>query len=113
MIRNLTISAVLNGFIVQVGCQNIVYTSVGELTADLSDYLRDPEATEKRILKEKGLNRKHTLGSGEIAWAAPIPANVPNAMYANAPEADNSSGETPARPMQDGGSTGIAAGQLR
>lgn len=61
MIRPISINPILNGFIVSVGCQQLAYTSIGELTADLSDYLREPEATEKRLLKEKGINAKHTL----------------------------------------------------
>lgn len=62
MIRDIRIEAVLNGFIVAAGCQRLAYTSVDELIADLGSYLREPEATEKRILKDKGINRKHTFG---------------------------------------------------
>ena len=62
MLRTLNIQPVLNGFIVQCGCQRLAYTNIDELIADLGSYLREPEATEKRILKEKGINRKHTLG---------------------------------------------------
>jgi len=62
MLRPLNIKPVLNGFIVQCGCQRLAYTNIDELIADLGSYLREPEATEKRILKDKGINRKHTLG---------------------------------------------------
>ena len=61
MIRDIRIEPILNGFIVQAGCQRLAYTGVDELIADLGSYLREPEATEKRILKDKGFNRKHTL----------------------------------------------------
>jgi len=61
MLRNIKIEAVLNGFIVECGCQRIAYTSVEGLISDLENYLRDPDGTERRIIKEKGINRKHTL----------------------------------------------------
>ena len=60
--RNITISPVLNGFVVTVGCQQLAYTSVDKLTLDLAAYLRDPGATQKRFLKEEAINRKYTLG---------------------------------------------------
>ncbi len=51
MFRSVQISAVLNGWIVVVGCQTVVYTDRGELTRDLDQYLRDPAGTEERFLK--------------------------------------------------------------
>ena len=66
MLRTLNIEPVLNGFIVQCGCQRLAYTNIDELISDLGSYLREPEATEKRILKDKGINRKHTLGDQGI-----------------------------------------------
>ncbi|MFZ4536922.1 hypothetical protein [Propionivibrio sp.] len=71
MLRNITITPVLNGFVAQVGCQQLAYTSVDKLVLDVGAYLRDPEATEKRILKEEGFNAKHTLGGAEAP--APYP----------------------------------------
>ena len=62
MIRTLTIETLLNGFTVQCGCQRLAYTSTEKMLKDIGDYLKDPEATERRILVEKGFNRKHTLG---------------------------------------------------
>ena len=67
MLRNITITPVLNGFVVNVGCQGLAYTNIDKLIDDLSSYLRDPETTAKRILKEDGFNRKHTLGDGNMA----------------------------------------------
>lgn len=72
MIRDIRIEAVLNGFIVAAGCQRLAYTSVGELIADLESYLREPEATEKRILKDKGINRKHTMVEQTAPEARPV-----------------------------------------
>lgn len=71
MIRDIKIEPILNGFIVSAGCQKLAYTSVDELIVDIGSYLREPEATETRILKDKGFNRKHTMvmpeGTPEIA----------------------------------------------
>lgn len=61
MLREINIRPVLNGFVAQIGCQSLAYTSVDKLVLDLGAYLRDPEETEKRIIKEEGFNRKHTL----------------------------------------------------
>jgi len=61
MLRTISINPVLNGFIVQCGCQQLAYTSIDEMIDDLGSYYRNPEETEKRILQEKGINRKHTL----------------------------------------------------
>jgi len=76
MLRNITIKPVLNGFVAQVGCQQLAYTSVDKLVLDVGAYLRDPEATEKRILKEEGFNAKHTLGVGEALAPYPPPINM-------------------------------------
>lgn len=75
MIRTLIIETLLNGFTVQCGCQRLAYTSTEEMLKDIGDYLKDPEATEKRILIEKGFNRKHTLGENppaEAGYPSPV-----------------------------------------
>jgi hypothetical protein len=69
MFRPITINAVLNGWIVTVGCQTVVYQDRNQLTSDLDAYLKDPEATEARFLKT-AVNQAHTLG-GAPATAAP------------------------------------------
>lgn len=61
MQREISIQICLNGYIVRVGCQQLIYSDLVELQKDLSDYLQDPKATEKRIIVEKGFNRKITL----------------------------------------------------
>jgi len=58
MIRDITIKAVLNGFIVTVGCQQVVFASVEALEKDLGLYLRDPETSEKHY-RENSINAKH------------------------------------------------------
>jgi hypothetical protein len=61
MIRHIEIDACLNGFIVRVGCQTIVFESVGALVEDLGAYLDDPEAME--IEYATALNARHTLNA--------------------------------------------------
>lgn len=63
MIRPINITAVSNGFIVQVGCQQVVFTSVGDLCDLLSKYLRNPEDTEKNFMAT-AVNVRHTLRGG-------------------------------------------------
>jgi len=63
MLRNISISPVLNGFVVQVGCQQLAYTDTNKLLGDLGDYLRNPEETEKRLIEKEGINKQHTMGS--------------------------------------------------
>lgn len=60
MIRNIQIQPVLNGFVVSVGCQTIVFSNKETMVSQLSDYLDDPEITEKKFVA-KACNRKHTL----------------------------------------------------
>jgi hypothetical protein len=58
--RDVQITAVANGWVVQVGCQRFVYNDRSALIVDLSDYMTDPIATEKRIM-EKAVNAKYTM----------------------------------------------------
>jgi hypothetical protein len=60
MYRNISITAVMNGFICQVGCQRVVFRSGSELLVALDAYLRDPEGTEKEFSQHP--NARHTLG---------------------------------------------------
>lgn len=61
MLRRITIAPVLNGFIVEVGCQTLAYTNPDKLLTDLGQYLSNPEETEKRLIETEGINRRHTL----------------------------------------------------
>ncbi len=49
MIREIKINAVLNGWIVNVGCQTLVYRDDEELAKDLLSYLRNHEETERQF----------------------------------------------------------------
>jgi len=55
--RSVTVNAVLNGWMVQIGCQTLVYTDPDKLTGDLRDYLRDPKAKEAAVI-ESAVNKR-------------------------------------------------------
>uniref|UniRef100_A0A6M3LJQ4 Uncharacterized protein n=1 Tax=viral metagenome TaxID=1070528 RepID=A0A6M3LJQ4_9ZZZZ len=57
--RDVLIKPALNGFVVDVGCQRVVFTTVDELLVELGHYLRQPDETEQRYLKT-ALNAKHS-----------------------------------------------------
>lgn len=46
----LHIRPVLNGFIVECGCQSVVISTVAQLAAEIAAYYTDPTATEKRYI---------------------------------------------------------------
>jgi len=50
--RILTIKPVLNGWVVEVDQQNLVYTNSKDLIKDLEEYLADPEKKEKEVDKK-------------------------------------------------------------
>lgn len=57
MIRNLLIKPVLNGFIVEVGCQTVVFKSAAELASAVNEYYADPEVTERRY-RDTAVNKQ-------------------------------------------------------
>lgn len=54
--RKITIEAVLNGYIVKVGCQTVVFNDRNVMVCDLESYLANPQAMEKHY-RENALNR--------------------------------------------------------
>jgi hypothetical protein len=48
------ITAALNGFIVYVGCQTVVFNSVDRMTSELKAYCKDPAGVEKFYLDHRG-----------------------------------------------------------
>lgn len=52
MIREITITPVLNGFVCKVGCQKVVFDSLATMVREIEVYYRNPEGTEKRYIKE-------------------------------------------------------------
>jgi hypothetical protein len=56
MAREVVIRAVLNGFIVRCGCQEVVFKSLFDMTAEINKYYTDPEVVEKEY-QEKAINK--------------------------------------------------------
>jgi len=55
--RDVTISAVLNGWIARVGCQTLVYTDKKQLLKDLGEYMANPSAKQKKFV-ETAVNKR-------------------------------------------------------
>lgn len=49
-IYDISIKPALNGWVVKVGCQTIVYVDKPRLLTDLDQYLANPEAKEKEFV---------------------------------------------------------------
>lgn len=60
MIRDISIHAVLNGFVVQVGCQTIVFNTAESLASNLTLYLNNPDEFEKEFI-HTAINQKHLM----------------------------------------------------
>lgn len=54
--REIKIRPVLNGFIVQVGCQTVVFDNISAMTSAIERYYKDPGAVEKEFVA-RALNR--------------------------------------------------------
>lgn len=52
MVREITITPVLNGFVCKVGCQKVVFNTVADLALNIRKYYKNPDATEKEFLAE-------------------------------------------------------------
>jgi hypothetical protein len=65
--KEIRIRPVLNGFIVTVGCSEVVFTDVDFMFFELKRYQKDPQQVEKEY-QEKAINKNH--GVPEIAGAA-------------------------------------------
>lgn len=88
MLRDINIRPALNGFIVNMGCQIIVFETVDKLVDNLRDYLRDPDKTEKAFMAS-GINRKHThpdmpVPQG-VTWTGHAYPTFPDGMGFNMP----------------------------
>ena len=64
MIENVSIRPVLNGWIVKVGCQKVVFTTMDTMLENLERYLTDPVATEKQF--RESVNAKWVLRDNEV-----------------------------------------------
>lgn len=59
VMRDVNVSAVLNGFVVRVGCQTLVFNQIEDVAENLVAYQKDPEGMEKKFA-ESAVNK--TLG---------------------------------------------------
>jgi len=86
--RDITITTVLNGWIVKVGCQHIVFNDKEEMIGALSAYLQDPKAVEKSFIEHAANGRFFNLAVAEeqpaqdlsVTWNG-MPLTV-DALYA-------------------------------
>lgn len=86
VMKPLSISPALNGWIVQVGCQNVVFNDKSEMIAALSHYIDEPKKTEKRFFQERKNNTLHndpTEAPARLVGAACDSAAPMTAMEAN------------------------------
>lgn len=60
MRKQITIFTVLNGWVIQAGCQLVAYTDKATLLADFMEWTTDPAKAEKQLLV-KAINRKVTM----------------------------------------------------
>lgn len=78
--RQINIVAVLNGFVVTVGCQTVVFSTVEALVSALRDYYNEPENTEKRFTSSEF--SKHVYSSGDVMPAThDAPPTMPGGDY--------------------------------
>lgn len=53
MTREITIVPVLNGYILNVGCQRVVFQDRAQMLTEIEVYLKYPEQTEQRYLNNR------------------------------------------------------------
>lgn len=82
--RSFQIKPVLNGFIVDVGCSSVVFTSKEDLLENIKQYLETPDKMEKEYRKN-GLNTKHffPVDGPQYCESPQEDCKVPNPAYKN------------------------------
>lgn len=76
--RPISIRPVLNGYVAQVGCQEVAFTSMIDLINNLTDYLDDPKGVEKYWLS----TARHKPNIAEVEsrnQAIPVPQGTSTA----------------------------------
>ena len=75
--RDVTIKAALNGYVVRLGCQRVVFTDRALMLRALDDYLSAPEKVESQYMfgsinsKQLGFERSNrNVESGTVASCA-------------------------------------------
>jgi hypothetical protein len=93
MIRDIKIKPVLNGFIVECGCQTLVCEDVDRLTKSINTYLKNPETIETEWINNS-INSKFVQSTIGVLRADRPPAE--ERIYETAP--------VPSAPRGSGGS---------
>ena len=73
--NKIEIETVLNGWIVTVGCQRVVFDNMTMLLDALMDYLDDPKAVEEKWL-ESSINSEHVRKTISVDMGNGLPAPV-------------------------------------
>lgn len=81
---NINISAVLNGWVAQVGCQTLVYNDLDALLKDLREYLTEPRSKIKTFL-EGAVNRDKM--ANPVVARGDRPVSSPQLTYTPYPPA--------------------------
>ncbi len=76
MIRDITIKPALNGYIVKVGCQTVVFDDRAKLLADLKQYLEQPAVVEQHY-RTWALNPIEETCPPPPTVGIPVPRDVP------------------------------------
>ena len=74
---DVTIKVALNGYLVRVGCQRLVFSSKEELLTELNNYLSFPNETEQR-LRERSINSAILGYSDNTTRCVPEPYTAVN-----------------------------------
>jgi len=75
MCREIHIRPVLNGFVVNVGCQTVVFSTIEMMTTELARYYKDPEKVE-RDYRAAALNKTLEGAVAEVQQCPPPPCNI-------------------------------------
>ena len=78
----LHITPVLNGFVVRVGCQTIVFDTIEKLTTQIGRYYKDPETVSKEFISA-AVNKMNALPppAAQCETAMIHPANPVERRY--------------------------------
>ncbi len=95
--RNVTISKVMNGFIVRVGCQTLVFDTREGLLRELRLYLENPTKIEQEYTAAYGQGLDDSIGleSANLHEACGIQGQYSDGCVTNAPSSENQVRYTP------------------
>lgn len=71
MVKSMTITPVLNGFIVEVGCQKVVCQSIDVLADEIGKYYKNPKKVEEYYMKNAVNKNSLEMGPGRAERAVP------------------------------------------